>query len=170
MDVAVKLLIAIIITLIFYTYMGYPMLLMVLGIFPRRKKRIEDEDLPSVALIISAHNEERIIREKIENSLQIDYPSDLLRVIVASDGSIDDTDAIVREYEGKSNIVLKTFERREGKSATLNKAVLGVPSVIFQIFPEVFCCPMPMTPTFSDISPRLSEVSSLASDALRDIV
>jgi cellulose synthase/poly-beta-1,6-N-acetylglucosamine synthase-like glycosyltransferase len=126
MDVAAKLLIAIIIGLVFYTYVGYPLLLSVLGIFSRRKKQPDDEDLPSVVLIISAHNEERVIREKIENSLKIDYPSDLLRIIVASDGSIDDTEAIVREYEGKNNIVLKAFERREGKSATLNKAVLGI--------------------------------------------
>ena len=108
-----------------YSYAGYPLLLLVIGIFRRKKKESGEERYPSVALIISAYNEERVIREKVENSLKLDYPRDRLRIIVASDGSIDGTNDIVREYEGKG-VQLRAFEKREGKSATLNRSVLGI--------------------------------------------
>ncbi|HSG29353.1 MAG TPA: glycosyltransferase family 2 protein [Candidatus Krumholzibacterium sp.] len=126
MDLVARLLLATIVGLIIYTYAGYPVVLAVASIFRRRHSRRTGGGLPTVALIISAHNEERIIRDKIENSLKLDYPKELLRIIVASDGSIDDTDGIVREYESVYGVTLKSFDRREGKSATLNKAVLGV--------------------------------------------
>ncbi|MBN2184245.1 MAG: glycosyltransferase family 2 protein [Candidatus Krumholzibacteriota bacterium] len=125
MEIVFKLLIASILSFVLYTYLGYPVILFLLGLFRRSSELSGSGELPSVALIISAHNEERIIREKLENSLKIDYPSRLLKIIVASDGSVDNTDNIVREFE-EMNVVLKSFERREGKSATLNKAVLGV--------------------------------------------
>jgi len=114
-----------IIGVIVYIYAGYPIVLFLLGLFARRRPPAEISDLPSIAMIISAHNEERIIRDKIENSLLLDYPRDRLKIIVASDGSIDATNAIVREYEHRG-IVLKAFPRREGKSSTLNRAVLGI--------------------------------------------
>lgn len=114
-----------IIGIILYTYAGYPLVLFVLGLAVRRRSRTSPADLPSIALIISAHNEERIIRDKIENTLSLDYPRDCLKIVVASDGSIDGTNAIVGEYEHRG-IVLKAFPRREGKSATLNRAVLGI--------------------------------------------
>lgn len=111
--------------IIVYVYAGYPLVLFVLGFFKRRRRTAGDEELPSVALIISAYNEERIIKEKIENSLKLDYPDGLLKIIIASDGSIDGTDGIVKEFEGR-NVFLKAFDRREGKSSTLNRAVLGL--------------------------------------------
>ncbi len=111
--------------MIVYTYAGYPLILFGLGLFRKRRRLGEPDEYPRVAVIVSAYNEERIIKEKIENSLKLDYPMDRLRIIIASDGSIDGTDAIVREYEG-SNVVLKSFDRREGKSATLNRAVVGL--------------------------------------------
>lgn len=111
--------------IIIYTYAGYPLVMSVLGLLRRRRRPADTVPLPSVALIISAHDEERIIRDKIENSLALDYPRESLRIIVASDGSADGTNAIVREYEHRG-VVLKAFHRREGKSATLNRAVLGI--------------------------------------------
>jgi cellulose synthase/poly-beta-1,6-N-acetylglucosamine synthase-like glycosyltransferase len=111
--------------IVLYTYVGYPLVLYLIGLF--RAQRILRDELhtPRVILIISAHNEERIIRDKIENSLALDYPTDKLKIVVASDGSVDGTNDIVREYESRG-VVLKAFERREGKSATLNRAVLGL--------------------------------------------
>ncbi|MBN1885279.1 MAG: glycosyltransferase family 2 protein [Candidatus Krumholzibacteriota bacterium] len=114
-----------IIVLIAYSYAGYPLVLFALGLLRARKRESAEVDLPSIALVISAFNEERIIREKIENSLKLDYPRDRLRIVVASDGSDDATNEIVRGFE-KANVVLKAFPRREGKSATLNRAVLGL--------------------------------------------
>ena len=125
MDTVLKLLIFSIIGLIAYIYAGYPLILAFLGIFAPRRRSREDNKRPTIALIISAHNEERIIREKIENCLKLDYPHDRLKIVVSSDGSVDETNDIVREYEGRG-VVLKAFDRREGKSATLNKTVLGI--------------------------------------------
>jgi biofilm PGA synthesis N-glycosyltransferase PgaC len=110
---------------IIYCYAGYPIVLVIAGFFRKKRPPEASERYPSVALIISAYNEERIIRDKIENSLKLDYPEDLLKIIVASDGSGDATDDIIRGYE-KEGVLLKTFEKREGKSSTLNKSVLGV--------------------------------------------
>lgn len=125
MDNFLKLLIYTIIGLIAYIYAGYPLILAFLGLFAPRRRGHGEDRLPSVALIVSAHNEERIIREKIENCLKLDYPRDRLKIVVSSDGSEDGTNGIVREYEGLG-VVLKAFDRREGKSATLNKTVLGL--------------------------------------------
>ena len=102
MEIVIKLIMALIVSFILYTYLGYPVILFILGIFRRPSSVSDSFELPSVAMIISAHNEERIIREKLENSLQIDYPRELLRIIVASDGSIDNTDSIVREFEDRN--------------------------------------------------------------------
>lgn len=113
------------IALILYSYALYPVILFTLGVFRARRHEREVADPPTIALIISAFNEERIIREKIENSLRLDYPRDRFRIIVASDGSDDGTNEIVRSFDDP-RIVLKAFERREGKSATLNRAVLGL--------------------------------------------
>jgi biofilm PGA synthesis N-glycosyltransferase PgaC len=110
---------------VIYAYAGYPLVLYVLGLLRRRRILRDESYNPRVILIISAHNEERIIREKIENSLALDYPKDRLKIVVASDGSSDRTNEIAREYESHG-VVLKAFERREGKSATLNRAVLGL--------------------------------------------
>src|SRR5262249_22896386 len=81
-----------------YAYLGYPILLLALvrwrGAAPVAKAPIT----PSVSFIISAHNEERRISTKIENTLRCDYPPSQLEVLVASDGSSDRTDALVGEY------------------------------------------------------------------------
>jgi cellulose synthase/poly-beta-1,6-N-acetylglucosamine synthase-like glycosyltransferase len=112
-------------SLILYIYAGYPLVLFIAGLFKRKSKIKNEYDLPSVALIISVHNEYKIIRDKIENSLQLDYPQNKLRIVVASDGSDDGTIDIVREYAAR-NVVLKAFEKRSGKSATLNRALVGL--------------------------------------------
>ena len=70
--------------------------------------------LPSLSLIITAHNEAARIRSKLENTLAIDYPSDRLEVIVASDCSTDETDDIVAEYSEKG-VKLVRADARKGK-------------------------------------------------------
>ena len=125
MEAVVGVIFIAILGVIIYAYAGYPAILSLCGIFRRKRVPPDDSYCPRVVLIISVNNEERIIREKIENSLKLDYPKDKLRILVASDGSVDATNDIVREY-GNRNVVLKAFDRREGKSATLNGAVLGL--------------------------------------------
>lgn len=77
---------------------------------------------PKVTVIIPAYNEAKVIREKVENVLRIDYPRECLEIVVASDGSDDGTDEIVREYEGRG-VKLRAFAPRAGKISVLNRTV-----------------------------------------------
>ncbi|MCK5506795.1 MAG: glycosyltransferase, partial [Thermodesulfovibrionia bacterium] len=79
---------------IFYAYLGYPLLLMVLSVF-RKKPVNKGAGTSSVSFIITAYNEEKRIREKIENTFKLDYPKEKLEIIVASDCSTDGTDDII---------------------------------------------------------------------------
>jgi cellulose synthase/poly-beta-1,6-N-acetylglucosamine synthase-like glycosyltransferase len=104
-----------------YVYVGYPLLVwLVSKLRPRQVKRSQIE--PNVTVLITAFNEEAAIRHKIENTLAIDYPKDKLEILVASDGSTDSTDDIVREY-GPRGVKLLRVEGRQGKTATQNAAV-----------------------------------------------
>jgi cellulose synthase/poly-beta-1,6-N-acetylglucosamine synthase-like glycosyltransferase len=104
--------------LLVYLYAGYPLMLICLGI-GRRKKSPTVKFEPSVSLVISAHNEEAVIRDKIENSLRLDYPRDRLEILIASDASTDRTNAIVNEYSDRG-VRLVIQDKREGKTAVLN--------------------------------------------------
>jgi cellulose synthase/poly-beta-1,6-N-acetylglucosamine synthase-like glycosyltransferase len=110
--------------IIFYTYFGYPALLYLMG--KLRKRRIHSgvnhPELPSVCLIISAFNEERVIGNKIQNSLSQRYPADKLTVLVASDGSTDRTCEIVEEF-ADYGVELVHNDNRRGKSAVLNDVI-----------------------------------------------
>ena len=105
---------------LFYIFIGYPLLLALLSLlFGRKVKRADI--FPYVSVIISAYNEEKVIREKLENSLALDYPRDKLEIIVASE-STDATNAIVKEY-APQGVILYHYEQREGKRATLFRTV-----------------------------------------------
>ncbi len=98
---------------ILYTYFGYPAILYILFCTRGRKKAPLDVVwCPSVTLIITAHNEEKRIQKKIENTLAIDYPRDRLEVLVASDASTDRTDDIVRDYADRGIMLVRAPERR----------------------------------------------------------
>jgi glycosyltransferase involved in cell wall biosynthesis len=102
------------VALVFYAYLGYPMALAVISLFrnrPVRKRKIT----PRVSFIITAHNEEARIREKIDNTLAQDYSPRALEVIVASDCSSDRTDAIVSAYSPR--VRLTRAPERRGKEA-----------------------------------------------------
>src|SRR6266853_4811858 len=82
-----------------YTYAGYPLLLLIVSrLRPREVRRGEFE--PAVSVIITAYNEERDLAAKLENTLALEYPRELLEIIVASDCSNDRTDEIAREFAG----------------------------------------------------------------------
>ena len=82
---------------VFFAYFGYPLTLVLLrGL--RRLEGARDYTTVPVTLIITAFNEERRIREKMANSLVLEYPREQLQILVASDGSTDATNAIVRSY------------------------------------------------------------------------
>ena len=108
-------------SLLFYTYVGYPLLLLTISrLRPRPIRRAEWT--PKVTVIITAYNEERDIAAKLENTLVLDYPSDKLEIIVASDCSTDGTDGIVRRY-AERGVRLQRQEERLGKTAAQNAAV-----------------------------------------------
>lgn len=104
-----------------YTYAGYPAILALLA--HRRSDPVypKFDVLPRVTLIIAAYNEEAVIADKLRNSLGLDYPSDLLEIIVAADGSNDGTADQVRAFEANGVHLLAQPERR-GKAAALNRA------------------------------------------------
>jgi cellulose synthase/poly-beta-1,6-N-acetylglucosamine synthase-like glycosyltransferase len=106
---------------VLFSYFLYPLLL---RLAPRRKGAAvsypEPASAPSVSLIVTAHNEEGRIREKIENCLQLTYPG--LELIIASDASRDGTDAIVGEYSGKG-VLLARAEERKGKEYAQLQAI-----------------------------------------------
>jgi cellulose synthase/poly-beta-1,6-N-acetylglucosamine synthase-like glycosyltransferase len=106
--------------LVLYTYLLFPLLVLARGIW-RRRPHQEDAITPSLSLIIAAHNEAAVIGTKLDNLLSLDYPHDCLEVIVASDGSDDGTNELVRRYES-SGVRLLVLPRG-GKAAALNAAV-----------------------------------------------
>ncbi len=109
-----------------YAYLGYPLLLHLLRVFTANKAEgrgeVAPEYIPSVSLLIPAHNEGAAIESKIRNTLSLDYPKEKLEIIVISDGSTDSTDSIVSGYrgEGVSFIELKS---RGGKARALNSGL-----------------------------------------------
>jgi cellulose synthase/poly-beta-1,6-N-acetylglucosamine synthase-like glycosyltransferase len=107
--------------LLLYIYIGYPAILALLA-RARRRAGPSDADVPdSVCLVISAFNEEAVIRQKIENSLALRFDG-RRSVVVASDGSTDRTVAIANEYRDHGVEVLHAPLRR-GKNAVLNEIV-----------------------------------------------
>ena len=106
----------------FYSYVGYPALLWLLTLGKPATTHRREEIFPSVALIISCYNEAEVIREKLQNALELDYPKDLLRIIVVSDGSDDGTDDLVREVRDE-RILLIRQEGRLGKTMGINLAM-----------------------------------------------
>ncbi|HMT06747.1 MAG TPA: glycosyltransferase family 2 protein [Pyrinomonadaceae bacterium] len=107
--------------LLAYVYVGYPVLVFLVSkIATKRVKRGDVE--PTVTVLITAFNEEVSIARKIENTLGLEYPKDKLEILVASDGSTDRTDDIVREFEAQG-VRLFRQEGRVGKTETQNNAV-----------------------------------------------
>ncbi|CAH2031387.1 glycosyltransferase family 2 protein [Trichlorobacter ammonificans] len=113
--------------LLFYLFIGYPLLLwLVARLFPLRH-RCDHGVTPSVTLVISAYNEEKVIGRKLENALQLDYPPEQLTIMVVSDCSTDRTDELVRGFTDRGVILVRPEERR-GKTAGLNLALQRIDS------------------------------------------
>ena len=113
--------------MIFYAYFGYPICLFVISVFKKKSNHnnyeLKSESYkPLVTFIITAYNEEKRIRKKIEDTLSQDYPKEKLEIIVASDCSTDRTDEIVKSYK-KKNITLVRASERKGKENAQKYAV-----------------------------------------------
>ncbi|MFB4249680.1 glycosyltransferase [Pseudomonas idahonensis] len=104
----------------FYAWIGYPLLLALLSLFVRPRPLQTGEPL-SVSVIIAAHNEGPHIEHKLRTLLQQDYPATDLQIILASDGSSDDTVATALAVRDSRVLVLDL--PRVGKAGALNAAV-----------------------------------------------
>lgn len=113
--------------IIFYTYIGYGLILFfmvrVLRWVRLEEKKITELFTPSLALIVAAYNEADCIEEKIKNSLSLQYPVDKIHFIFVTDGSTDGTPEIVSRYP---RIQLLHTAVRSGKIAALQRAMKEV--------------------------------------------
>jgi cellulose synthase/poly-beta-1,6-N-acetylglucosamine synthase-like glycosyltransferase len=108
--------------IVFYTYIGYGLVLCLLVALKRLLKGkpkatvATDDELPQMTLMICAYNEEDIIREKMENIRQLDYPREKLCVMWVTDGSSDHSNELLREYP---EVTLVYSQERRGKAAAI---------------------------------------------------
>lgn len=104
----------------------YPLLLALLGTIFRQSLRSDSGDgdgLQPITLLVPAYNESSIIEAKLKNIDALEYPTGMLQVIVASDGSDDGTPEIVREYSCSRPLKLLDFPDRRGKASIVNDAI-----------------------------------------------
>lgn len=134
-------------SLIFFTYAGYPILLYLRARFwPRPILRASI--FPTVTVILTVCNEARNLPGKLKSLAELDYPADRFDVIIVSDGSTDGTNEILAEWKSPQCRVLTLLEHR-GKAAALNCGVAHSPGEII---------------VFTDARQRI------ASDALKNLV
>lgn len=120
--------------LVFYTYLGYGILLFFLvkikEIFVKPLKLALPDPLPEVTLFIAAYNEESIVHEKMENCHQLSYPSDKLKIFWITDGTTDRTNELLAEYP---DVTVLFRPERKGKTAALNRGIeyVKTPIVVY---------------------------------------
>lgn len=124
---------------IVYSYAIYPFILtFVAKIFSKKVSNntlLADDELPHVTVIIAAYNEEKVIKDRVENLLLQDYPLSKLTILIGSDGSTDDTNKILSTFDepilhnhlfeenrGKANVLNDLFERTQDDIAVLSDA------------------------------------------------
>lgn len=119
------------IALIFYTYIGYGILLYIIlklkAIFVGKKTIPAIGFTPTVTVVVAAYNEAYCIEEKILNTLALDYPKDKIKYIFITDGSTDETPNIVAKYP---QILGMHQPGRSGKIAAVHRAMSQVQSEI----------------------------------------
>lgn len=118
-----KILFWICLLIVFYTYLGYGILLYIIirvkRLFcgkPQEAVLPADDELPTMTLMICAYNEEDVVAEKMENTLALDYPKDKFRIMWVTDGSNDRTNELLAAYP-EVDIVFSP--ERRGKTAAL---------------------------------------------------
>jgi lipopolysaccharide/colanic/teichoic acid biosynthesis glycosyltransferase/cellulose synthase/poly-beta-1,6-N-acetylglucosamine synthase-like glycosyltransferase len=136
-DLTLFLLLCLTILVIAYHHIGYPLLLRSLagkrlsgaanGLAEVEPAGPRLAELPSVTIIVPAHNEERYIAAKLENLAKLDYPNDLLNVVLVLDGCVDDTYEVAAKalsrLPSEFQVEIEIHERNIGKIAVLNHHV-----------------------------------------------
>jgi len=106
-----------------YSYFIYPAILLLL---PKRNKllfsseKLKLNELPNVTFIITAYNEENLIKNKIINTLNTTYPKDKMEILVASDGSTDRTNKYISEFTDQAVTLVQVNERKGKENAQLS--------------------------------------------------
>jgi len=119
----------ILVFIIFYIYAGYALIVYLLAKSNPKEADADTAYTPKVAFIISAYNEEKVIRQKLDNTLRLNYPPEKLSVWVVSDASSDGTDDIVRSIEDE-RVHLHRVPERKGKT-------YGIATVMEHITEEI---------------------------------
>src|SRR6476469_726868 len=107
--------------LLIYFVLVYPLLL---AVVPWRRRAPVHKDpsyKPSVSVLLPVFNGQTFLRQKLGSILALDYPRELVEILVISDGSTDDTDAIASEFSASGVRLLRV--PRGGKAAALNAAL-----------------------------------------------
>ncbi len=107
--------------LLFYAYAGFSVLLRLISLFAPKQK-VNPRYRPFVTIFVPAYNEEVVIADKIHNCLSLDYPSDLLEIMVCSDASTDRTASIVRQFSDP-RVTFFEYKQRSGKTGLINQSV-----------------------------------------------
>ncbi len=108
-----------------YHYIVYPAIVILLARAagkPVPPREPAEADWPTLTVVIAAYNEERVIHDKLLNTLSLDYPAGKLEVVVAADGSSDGTQKIAAQFADRGVRVLHDPQRR-GKTSALNRAL-----------------------------------------------
>lgn len=112
--------------IIFWAMIGYPISLKMLGVFYKRREVLKDySHQPSVTVMVVAHNEEKVILDKLENIIDLKYPKDKIEFLVASDNSTDKTNEIVERFIEENpdiNVRIYKVKERKGKTNAQNEA------------------------------------------------
>lgn len=127
--VVVNTLLILLALIIVFNFGLYSILLNVIGRFRKIEHIIDPEHTPSVTLLIAAYNEGEVLKEKLENSIALDYPKDLFEIVVVSDGSTDDTDDIARTFKDRG-VRLIINPVNSGKATALNNGMKNIQSDI----------------------------------------
>ena len=121
--------------IIFYTYIGYGIILYIMikikRIFIKKNEiLLTEEELPNVTLLIAAYNEQDFVAKKVENTKLLNYPKEKLHQLWVTDGSDDNTPDLLKLYP---EIEVLHKPERNGKIAAMNRAMKYVktPIVIF---------------------------------------
>jgi poly-beta-1,6-N-acetyl-D-glucosamine synthase len=113
----------------FWPYLIYPLTIFIISKFRTKPYLYSEEHIEKVSIIIPCYNEEKVIKAKLENTLNLQYPKDLIEVMCINDGSIDGTEKILETYQDRGIKVLSSTERR-GKASALNYAITQTTSSI----------------------------------------
>jgi len=112
--------------IIFWAMIGYPFSLKLIGkLYKSRKLKKDYSHQPTVTVMVVAHNEEKVILEKLNNIIELNYPEDKIEFLIASDNSTDRTNDIVKKFineHKERRIRLYEVKDRKGKTNAQNEA------------------------------------------------